>query len=342
MIHTVVLLMVLALTSLAALLTTGVVRRHAIRTALLDIPNSRSSHAVPVARGGGAAIALVYLVALLILYVMGLIDAVTFAALGGGGALIATVGYIDDRKALTASVRFVVHLLGSVWVVALLGGFTDHSFRALGFWGAILVGSCATLAIAWMTNLFNFMDGIDGIAASETIFIASGGALIGSRHGADPGLTIAMLALAGASAGFLVWNWPPAKIFMGDVGSGFLGFSLAALGLAVSASGAMPIEVSVILGGVFVVDATLTLFRRMLRGDRWYEAHRTHAYQRLARRWNAHLPVTVVVIAVDVFWLFPWAFFAAESPARARRFALAALAPLIVAALVCGSGRREE
>ena len=336
------LLIALSFTVLAAWAATGVVRRHAIRVALLDIPNSRSSHAMPIARGGGLAIVLVYLAALLFLHLLGLLDAATVTALAGGGALIAAVGYLDDRKTLPASARFLVHVLTAAWVVAFLGGFADAFLRSFGLHGVLAGSTLAILALAWMTNLFNFMDGIDGIAASETVFICCAGAFIGWWHGADAGLTIAMLALAGATVGFLVWNWPPAKIFLGDVGSGFLGFSLAALGIAVSARGAMPIEVCVILGGVFLVDATCTLLRRMLRGDRWYEAHRTHAYQRLARRWNAHLPVTVVVIAVNVLWLFPWACAAAQFRALAPSFTVAALTPLIVAALVFGAGGREE
>jgi Fuc2NAc and GlcNAc transferase len=331
----------LALTVPAAWMLTGLVRRYAIRHAMLDIPNARSSHAIPIARGGGLAIVIVYLAAVLLLRFAGLLDTPTTAGLGGGGLLIAAVGYMDDRKALPASIRFVVHLLSALWVIALLGGFADAWLRSFGLHGVLLGSVLAILSIAWMTNLFNFMDGIDGIAASEAIFIACAGAFIGWRHGAAPGVTLAMLALAGASMGFLLWNWPPAKIFMGDVGSGFLGFSLAALGISVSAEGAIPIEVCVILGGVFLVDSTFTLLRRVVRGDRWYEAHRAHAYQRLARRWNAHLPVTAVVIGIDVIWLFPWAWAAATYREHAPLFASAALTPLVVATLACGAGRRD-
>jgi Fuc2NAc and GlcNAc transferase len=150
-----------------------------------------------------------------------------------------------------------------------------------------------------------------------------------------------MLCLAGASLGFLRWNWPPARIFMGDVGSGFLGFALAVLGLAASRSGAVPIEVWAILGGVFMVDATVTLIRRAGRGDRWFEAHRLHAYQHLARRWHSHLAVTLVVIAIDVIWLLPWALAAANFPAHAPLFLAAALIPLALVFLACGAGAKE-
>jgi Fuc2NAc and GlcNAc transferase len=342
MIHPFGLSLALALTVLAAWAMTGAARRYAIRSGVLDIPNSRSSHLIPTARGGGLAIVLVYFAALLFLLWLRLLDTATVAALVLGGGVVAAVGYLDDRQALSASVRFSVHALAAVWVVVCLGGIPDGMLRTFGFHGILAGSVLAILALTWMTNLFNFMDGIDGIAASEAAFIACAGAFISWRHGVDAGLAGALLALGGASVGFLIWNWPPAKIFMGDVGSGFLGFSLAALGVAVSARSAVPIEVWVILGGVFLIDATLTLLRRMLRGERWYEAHRTHAYQRLARRWNAHLPVTAGVIAIDVAWLFPWACLAANLRPQAPYFMAAALAPLIALAVLSGAGSGQE
>jgi Fuc2NAc and GlcNAc transferase len=150
------------------------------------------------------------------------------------------------------------------------------------------------------------------------------------------------VVLAAATLGFLVWNWPPASIFMGDVGSGFLGFTLAVLGLVASRHSVARIEVWMILSGVFVVDATVTLLRRLVRGDRWFEAHRQHAYQYLASRWKKHLPVTILVCAINLFWLFPWAWIAALYPAYAMWCALAALAPLVIIALLLGAGRESR
>jgi Fuc2NAc and GlcNAc transferase len=125
------------------------------------------------------------------------------------------------------------------------------------------------------------------------------------------------------------------------VGSGFLGFSLAVLGMAASQKGILPIEIWAILGAVFLVDATVTLFRRLARGDRWFEAHRTHAYQNLARRWKSHLPVTVLIVAVDIIWLLPLAILAADFPAYAVRFLAVALLPLIVVVIAFGAGAVE-
>jgi Fuc2NAc and GlcNAc transferase len=335
------LLVALVSTVLLAWLITGMVRRHALNNAILDVPNSRSSHLVPTPRGGGLAIVLTFLPCVTALYLRQLLDLPIAAALAAGGGSIAIVGYLDDRKALPASIRFVVHMAASIGVVILLGGLAGSSLRAIGLQGIFAGSVIAVLSLSWMTNLFNFMDGIDGIAASETVFIAIAGAWLSWRAGADPGLVIAMLALSGATIGFLIWNWPPARIFMGDVGSGFLGFILAALGLAASRSGVTPIEVWVILGGVFLVDSSATLLRRIVRGDRWLEAHRTHAYQHLARRWHGHRPVTAAILAVNVVWLLPLAWMAETFREQAWWFVAAALIPLAVLAIAIGAGRRE-
>jgi Fuc2NAc and GlcNAc transferase len=145
-----------------------------------------------------------------------------------------------------------------------------------------------------------------------------------------------------ACAGFLVWNWPPAKIFMGDVGSGYIGFCIATLALAQSRAEPGAFWVFLILGGAFFVDATCTLIRRMLRGEHFYQAHRVHAYQWLARRLGAHRPVVLITLAVNVVWLLPWAWAAIAYPARGLWFAGVALAPLAIGALLAGSGRREK
>jgi Fuc2NAc and GlcNAc transferase len=264
-----------------------------------------------------------------------------FVLVAGGGA-VALTGYLDDRKTLPASVRICVHIIAAILAVMVLGGITEQTLRNMGLHGIWAGSLLGLMALTWSTNLFNFMDGIDGIAGSEAVFVAGAGALLNWRYGGDGGLTAAMVVLAAAALGFLVWNWPPASIFMGDVGSGFLGFTLAVLGLAASRHSVARIEVWMILSGVFVVDATVTLLTRVVRGDRWFEAHRQHAYQHLARRWKAHLPVTVLVIVINLFWLFPWAWIAALYPARAMLCSIAALAPLIAIASLLAAGRQPR
>jgi Fuc2NAc and GlcNAc transferase len=270
------------------------------------------------------------------------VDARTAGILIISGCAIAGVGYLDDRRQLPAKARFAVHLAAAVFVIALLGGIPEPELARWGLGGFWIGFAFAVLVLAWGTNLFNFMDGIDGIAASEAIFMSMAGAYLNWLDGGDSGVTAAMLCLSAATAGCLVWNWPPARIFMGDVGSGFLGFMVTALAVLACNRGSVPIEVLPILGGVFVVDATVTLLRRFMRGDRWFEAHRMHAYQHLARRWQRHKPVTLLVIAINLGWLLPWAYVANRFSTNARICLGIALLPLVVLALLAGSGKRDQ
>jgi Fuc2NAc and GlcNAc transferase len=139
--------------------------------------------------------------------------------------------------------------------------------------------------------------------------------------------------------GFLLWNWPPAKIFMGDVGSGYMGYVIVVLALAAARENPAALLVWLILGGVFFCDATVTLVRRLIRGERVYQAHRNHAYQRLARRWGSHRAVTVAVIIVNLAWLFPCAWLASVYPGRAAWIVIIALAPLTLSAFLAGAGQ---
>ena len=324
-----------------AITGTGLMRQYALQKNLVDVPNARSSHASPTPRGGGIAIVTGFFASLLLLAYLGLIDRRMSGALLIGGGATALVGFLDDRRHLRASVRFGVHLAAAIWVLIVLGGIPEPALANWGMHGASIGGLIALLTLIWATNLFNFMDGIDGIAGSEAVFLSSAGALLNWHQGGAPGLTAAMLSVGAACLGFLWWNWPPARIFMGDVGSGFLGFSLAVLGLASSRYGAVPLEAWAILSGLFSVDATVTLLRRLLRGDRWFEAHRLHAYQKLAGLWQAHLPVTAMTIAINLFWLLPWAWLATAYPARAVLCVVLALLPLAVLAFMLDAGRNR-
>jgi Fuc2NAc and GlcNAc transferase len=325
-----------------AVIATGFMRRYALQRNLIDIPNLRSSHASPTPRGGGVAIVVAFFVAALLLAFFGLMDPMLLGVLLIGGGAMALVGYLDDRRHLRASVRFGVHLAAAVLAVILLGGIPEHALANWGLHGVWIGGLIAVLILVWTTNLFNFMDGLDGIAGSEAVFVSGAGAWLSWYAGGLLGLTAIMACLAAASLGFLRWNWPPAHIFMGDVGSGFLGFSLAVLGLVASQKGIFPIEAWAILGGVFLVDATVTLIRRVIRGDRWFNAHRSHAYQHLARRWKGHLPVTILIMLINAFWLLPLAILATRFPSHVLWFLATALAPLVALAIACGAGTDES
>jgi Fuc2NAc and GlcNAc transferase len=185
------------------------------------------------------------------------------------------------------------------------------------------------------------MDGIDGIAGSEAFFVAAAGALLHHHTGGSLEMTLVAAVFAAACLGFLAWNWPPAKIFMGDVGSGYMGYGIAVMAMLAARESAVALLVWVILGGLFFIDATVTLVRRVLRRESFHEAHRSHAYQWLSRRWRSHRSVTLTAIGVNLTWLLPWALFAGSHPAYAGWITLAALVPLIGAAIFIGAGRPE-
>jgi Fuc2NAc and GlcNAc transferase len=315
------------------------VRVMAIRSGLLDHPSQRSSHTIPTPRGGGLAIVVAHFIALIVLRVRGDITAEVSIALMGGGGAVALVGFLDDRKSVAASLRFMVHLAAATIVVVMIGGVPIPGIGNAGAGGPWIGRLVGIAGITWAINLFNFMDGIDGIAGAEAVFVSlAAGAMI-FVSGGPVGPIGSLGSLGMASLGFLVWNWPPARIFMGDVGSGFLGFMLAALAILASHRTVLALQVWPILGGVFLVDASVTLIRRMVRGDRWYEAHRMHAYQHLARAWGGHRPTTLFVCAVNICWLLPWAWYASTHPPAASLCVAMALLPLVAGAIWAGAGR---
>jgi Fuc2NAc and GlcNAc transferase len=254
--------------------------------------------------------------------------------------VIAVIGFLDDRRELSRLLRFSVQAAMVIWFFLAMEkplyvgvSWLDH----VPILGYVISG----LALVWLINLFNFMDGIDGIAASQAIFVALGMVVISSFSESNSSVALINISLAGACIGFLVWNWPPAKIFMGDVGSSSLGFVLGAIALIISTKYAISVWPWVILFGVFLIDATVTLGRRALSGQRWYEAHRSHAYQRLARQWGSHRNVTLTVIGIDVCWLLPMALWAAMEPDYAAAIAGLALLPLTGLALWIGAGHSD-
>jgi Fuc2NAc and GlcNAc transferase len=282
---------------LASLVLSGATRRYLLARSLLDRPNARSLHTHPTPRGGGLAIVLIVLGGIAAAVRAGRLDPTAAMALAGGGALVAGIGWLDDRRDLPVLLRLGVHTVASVWAVWWLGGMpllTVGNIRVpLGLPGGVL----AVLATVWAINLYNFMDGIDGLAAGEAACVGLLAALLLAPR--NPGLAGVSLLVAAAAAGFLPWNWAPARAFMGDVGSGFLGFMFAGLAVASENVQALPALVWLLLLSVFFADSTITLVRRMVRGDRWYAPHRTHAYQRLVEAGWSHSGVTLAVLGLD-------------------------------------------
>ena len=315
------------------------VQRTAEPLGLIDIPNQRSSHETPTPRGGGIAIAIASLATMGILTALGVIPEQTFLAIGPGGAAVALVGFIDDIRPLSARIRLFVHFAAAAWAVAWIGPVTllhTSGSDALVFKSVDDVLS--TVGIVWFLNMYNFMDGIDGIAASQAVFMAAGLLLL-SHFSVGIGIAAVPAAAVGAAAGgFLLVNWPPAKIFMGDVGSGYLGYLFAVLGLGCGAQSGVTTWPCLILAGVFGVDATVTVLRRFVAGERLAEPHRTHAFQHLAQKYG-HRNVTLSVALVNVAWLLPCAAASVHWPRSAADIAVVAVVPLAIGAFVIGSGR---
>jgi Fuc2NAc and GlcNAc transferase len=252
-----------ALALAVSMALTLAVRRFALSRGLLDVPNERSSHVVPTPRGGGVAIALTAVAGFALLTALHEVDSALFAALAGGLG-VAAVGFLDDRRALPAVGRLAVHLAAALWALAWLGGLPPLRIGdrvvELGAVGNIF----GALGIVWVLNLFNFMDGIDGLAASEATFIAWSGAMFAGASPAGNAVAAAAIIFGASCLGFLRWNWPPARIFMGDVGSGFAGYVIAVLALGAARHDTVGLWTWLILGGALFVDDTATLLRRLL------------------------------------------------------------------------------
>ena len=324
----------------ASFVLTGRLRGYALSRNLVDEVNPRSSHTRPTPRGGGIAIVTVSLAGFaLALFAPELPSRWVWGLLVGGGA-VAAIGWIDDHGHVAARWRMLVHLAAAAWAVAFIGPLPLGEVLPQAAVPAI-TWPLSILMVGWLVNVFNFMDGIDGIAGSETASAALFGALILLASGSgDPVLAWPWLALAASTLGFLAWNWPPAKIFMGDAGSGFIGYVLAALVLiAGSIDAALGVAMAILLA-LFLCDASVTLIRRMLRRDPLHQAHRTHAYQLVARR-VGHRPVTVAFIALNTIFLLPLAWLVAAGSLSPLVGATAAYAPLALAAWLLGGGRAE-
>jgi len=331
-------LMVLLASLLVSCLGTLGLRRYALAHQILDTPNARSSHVLPTPRGGGVAIVVSFLLAMVVWRTLGAVPSALFWALVPAGAAIALVGFWDDHVSLSARVRLCVHLLASAWAVWWLGGWPALDLGGevvpWGWLGALI----AVFGLTWAINLYNFMDGIDGLAGMEAVFAGVAGGFLLQMGGGDG---MPLWLLAAAAGGFLIWNWPPARIFMGDAGSGFLGFALGVMVLHATTAGHTTIWPWLILLGVFVVDATLTLGRRAWLRIRVMDAHRTHAYQWASRRFGAHRPVTLSVLSINVCILLPVTLLTVQFPSWVLPACLISLGALGVLAWRFDAGKPE-
>lgn len=332
---------VFPLVAFFSLALTALLRRYALYRSIMDIPNERSSHSIPTPRGGGVAIVVTFLISLVLLGCLQLQPYAWLTGLLGAGTLVAAIGFMDDHGHIAARWRLLGHFAAALWALFWLNGIPALSISGfvidIGWIGTVL----AAFYLVWMLNLYNFMDGIDGLASIEAISACLGMCVIYFFFGAD-NLIWAPAILAMAVAGFLFWNFPPAKIFMGDAGSGFLGITLGILSLQATWAEPGFIWAWLIMLGVFICDATFTLVRRLLRGDKVYEAHRSHGYQFASRKCAGHFPVTVAVFFINIFWLFPIAFSVMKFPMAGFLGLVFAYIPLIFLAVKFNAGAVEQ
>jgi Fuc2NAc and GlcNAc transferase len=320
---------------------------YALQLGLVQSPNHRSSHVQPTPHSGGLGILLGGSIAG---FWVAWGQSEQWWVILGLAFVLGMVGLLDDIRHLPALVRFGVQLTVCVLLLWSVAGAASQSPIPLPFtggWGNPLVWLLSVILVfagVWWINLFNFMDGIDGIAGSQAVFMLVAGAVLGAWFqplGISSAVWVWMLAIAAATVGFLILNWPPARIFMGDVGSTYLAFMILALALLSVRDGWLTFPVWLVLGAIFFSDATVALLRRMLAGERWFEAHRSHAYQRLSRRWGAHRPVTLLTITVNVLWLAPLAWACLAWPKWAWACVVLAYGPLVVAMVMLGAGKKD-
>nr|BFE90328.1 glycosyltransferase family 4 protein [Pseudomonas brassicacearum subsp. brassicacearum] len=328
--------------TLASLLMTAGLRRYALARSIIDIPNARSSHSIPTPRGGGVAIVVAFLLTLPLLGQLGLVPPHYLIALGGAGALVAIVGFMDDHGHIAARWRLLGHFSAAIWALAWLEGLAPLNLFGVSVDLSWIGHALAAFYLVWVLNLYNFMDGIDGIASIEAVSACLGASALYILSGFTD-LIWPPLILAAAVLGFLFWNFPPAKIFMGGRGQWFpgdrawdhvlasrLGLSGLVLGMADPA------------GGVYRRRDGHPDSAVFLRGDKVYEAHRSHAYQFASRRYGRHRPVTMAVAAINVLWLFPLAWCVVVLKLDGLTGVVLAYVPLVILAFKFKAGQLED
>ncbi len=300
---------------------------------LTDIPNERSSHQLPTPRGGGLAISTAFTLTSTLLLILdnqlalpaSLILLVTF---------MAVLGALDDFKNLSVRSRlFVQALLAIIGTYICLVKINEPTLHL------IIAGCLVAFALMWITNLYNFMDGINGIAAIQAITTCFSMSFILITSNSDVRIIAHLMILGFSCLGFLYWNFPKAKIFMGDSGSLFLGFTLGLI--AIETTNTLETGVSwLILLAVFISDASYTLCTRLFSGQKYYLPHRSHTYQKIAQKLGSHTQTTLLVFAVNLFWLLPLAL-AANSKLLDPMWALViAYCPLIFCSIWIKAGKQ--
>lgn len=329
----------IGLLSIVFLFTVGMtyfIASFAEELGFIDIPNERSAHTRPVPRGGGLSFVCgfaVFLIALIFSHFLSIREGLLFLL---PGIIIAVLGLFDDWKTLSARVRLFWHFFAASLGLLLLGGMPSLDFGFFTLSASWILNGIALFYLVWFLNLYNFMDGIDGLAALEGISIVFGMAVIAYLHHQ---LTFIPIGLGFTIIAFLIWNFPPARLFMGDVGSGFLGIVLGLMSIYYTSLNASFFWSFLILSSVFFLDATITLIHRFFRKEPLFKAHSTHAYQHAARKHGSHFTVTMMIFLLNLLWAWPLAIWASFADSYAILVVFLSWIPLLGVALFYGAGK---
>ena len=318
-------ILAMLLAPLAAALLCGLWLRMTRRGGWLDHPDHRSSHSRPTPSGGGVGIILALALSVVVAAVSGVSWGAAYWLLLGLALVLMLAGMVDDRHSLPATLRLGFYGLCCIVLVSAL----DLHLAVFPGISAWVVLPLLILGLLWFVNLYNFMDGIDGLAALQCFLAAASAGLLALLAGA-PVFALFCSLLALCQLGFLYWNWPPARLFMGDAGSIPSGFLLGGLALFGASTGALPVGCWLVLLAGFITDATWTLAQRLLRGAAVMEAHREHAYQRLSRHWGSHAAVDFLLLAINALWLFPLAWTIGRWPEFQLLLVILAYLPLLL------------
>ncbi|GBE30674.1 putative undecaprenyl-phosphate N-acetylglucosaminyl 1-phosphate transferase [bacterium BMS3Bbin04] len=317
----------------------GRVRRWALRENLLDVPNERSGHTTAIPRVGGLSIVLTVIVGILGLGLLIPMETPWFWILYVSGTLIIGAGLIDDLAHLSARTRLLIHILAALVIVLWIGSELTIVFpQAANVTGPVAFAG-VLIFVVWNVNAYNFMDGIDGLAAAQAVVVGLVAGGIAWFNGNLP-LAFTWVLVGAASAGFLRWNWMPAKIFMGDLCSGFLGITFAVLALWGKLTETVPTTAFLILMAVFYTDPALTVLTRLIRRKNIFEAHRDFAFHHAVRKGHSHGKVTSAILLIEVLYLAPLAITATMLASTWSLVTLAAAyLPTIGLALYWKAGR---
>ncbi len=327
-------LLLTALVFLISFFGTYFYRSFAIQKGILANPNFRTLHENPKPRGGGIVFSWVFILAVISLGLSGTIGSDLIMALGVGGGLASFFGFIDDVTNVRATIKMIIQGCLSAWILICFNGGPLVTTPWLPIWFSWLV---SWFLLIWLINLYNFMDGVDGMAASGAIYICVVLVLISYFSGGSSfNLSLLCLLLAVSCLGFLLFNWPPATIFMGDSGSVFLGYCFGVLIIKTTMANDINFWTWLVIFGYFLGDTTTTIILRIMIVKRWFGAHRSHAYQNLARILGSHIKVTGGVLVYHIVWLMPLAIWSSLEPELAPIAAAFAFLPSIYWALRFG------